>query len=239
MIGPTTKNALRSEYTIDDLKSELDLAEIDRAMVYHSVAKEYDPQTGNNRLMDLISGEDRLSPVWVLLPEATGEMGSIEDILGKMIEEKVAMARVFPKDHNFSFAEWGCGTTLGALERAGIPLMIDLGQTSYDQVSAVCSSHPELKLILSDVAYRSDRFIYPLLELHPNLFIETARYQTHRGIEAICKRFGSSRLVFGSRVPDLACGPMAMTIRYARIGNEDRDRILGGNLARLMEGIGR
>jgi predicted TIM-barrel fold metal-dependent hydrolase len=165
-------------------------------------------------------------------------MGAIEDVLGEMIEEKITMARVFPKEHNFSFTEWGCGSTLSAIERAGIPLMIDLDQTSYDQVSAVCSSHPDLKLILSDVAYRADRFIYPLLALHPNLYIETARYQTHRGIEAICKRFGPSRLVFGSRVPDLACGPMAMTIRYAGIDVEERDQILGGNLARLMEGIG-
>ena len=202
------------------------------------VAREYDPKVGNGRLMDIVSGDDRLNPVWVLLPETTGEMGVIEDVLREMIEEKVTMARVFPMDHNFSFTEWGCGSTLSAIERAGIPLMIDLDQTSYDQVSAVCSSHPELKLILSDVAYRADRFIYPLLDLHPNLFIETARYQTHRGIEAICQRFGPTRLVFGSRVPDLACGPMAMTIRYAKIGAEEKEQILGRNLARLMEGIG-
>ena len=238
MIGPTALNVQGSEYTVDDLKTELDLADIDMAMVFHSVSKEHDPSTGNERLMDLLSRENRLKPVWVLLPESTGGFGPIEDVLSSMMEGKVSMARIFPKDHNFSFTDWGCGTLLSALEASGMPLMIDLSQTSYDQVNAVCSSHPNLNLILSDVAYRADRFIYALLSSHTNLYLETARYQTHRGIEAMCGKFGPTRLIFGSRVPDLSIGPMAMTIRYSKIGEGEKDQILGGNLIRLMEGIG-
>jgi len=238
MIGPTTLNARGSEYTVADLVAELDVAGIDLALVYHSLSKEHDPATGNKMITEILEDQDRLKPVWVLLPESAGDFGPIDDTLELMMEEKVPMARVYPKQHNFSFSDWGCRALLDGLERSGMPLMIDLGQTSFDQVSAVCSSHPGLKLVLSDVAYRTDRFIYPLLEMHPNLHIETARYQTHRGIEAITGRFGATRLVFGSRVPELACGPMAMTIRYSRIGEGDREKILGGNMARLMEGVG-
>lgn len=238
MIGPTTLNSRGSEYTIDDLLAELDMAGIDSALVYHSLSKEHDPATGNEMITEMLEDQDRLNPIWVLLPESTGEFGPIVDTIESMIEEGVSMARVYPKQHNFYFSDWGCGALLDGLERSGMPLMIDLGQTSFDQISAVCSSHPDLKLILSDVAYRTDRFIYPMLEMHPNLHIETARYQTHRGIEAITGRFGAERLVFGSRVPELACGPMAMTIRYSRIGKMDQEKILGGNMARLVEGIG-
>ena len=238
MIGPTALNARGSEYTVEDLKSELDIADIDGAMVFHSLSKEHDPAMGNELILDLLSGEDRLEPVWVLLPESTGEFGPVDDVISSMMEGKVSMARVFPKDHNFSFSEWGCGNLISALERSGMPLMIDLNQTSFDQISAVCSTHPDLKLILSDVAYRADRFIYPLLSSHPNLYIETARDQTHRCSEAICSKFGPTRLIFGSRTPELACGPMAATVRFARIGRDEKDQILGGNIGRLMEGIG-
>lgn len=115
-----------------------------------------------------------------------------------------------------------------------MPLMIDLEQTTFDQISSICTDHPDLPLILSDVAYRSDRYIYPLLESHSNLYIETARYQTHRGIESICDSFGPRRLIFSSRTPELTCGPMAMMVRYAKIAPKDKEMILGGNLAELI-----
>ncbi len=239
MVGPATVPASGSEFSVDLLKKGLDLAGLDRAMVYHSWAKEHDPKIGNQKLMKLVAEEPRLMPVWVLLPHDTGEMEAAEDLVQSMIRNGVHMARLFPKDHNFSLSEWGCGDLLSALEQRRIPLMVDLSQSDYDSMAAVLSAHPDLPLILSDVAYRSDRFIYPLLAAHPNLRIETSRYQTHRGIESICDRFGSSRLVFGSRSPDLPPGPMAMTIRYASIGRDDRERILGGNIQSLMEGIRR
>lgn len=215
----------------------MDLAGIDKTVVYHSWAREHDPRTGNRKLMELIREDHRLLPAWVILPHNTGEMEPPEELVQRMIDNGVTMARMFPKDHSFSLSEWGSGPLLAALEEHRMPVMIDLGQTSYDQIFDICAAHPDLPLILSDVAYRSNRYIYPLLEIHRNLRIETSRYQPHRGIEAVCARFGSSRLIFGSQSPELACGPMAMTIRYASITQDDKERILGGNLEDLMKEV--
>jgi predicted TIM-barrel fold metal-dependent hydrolase len=236
-IGMATVPGGGSEFSFHDLIQAMDLAEIDRALVYHTAAKEHDPDVGNRKLMNEISEERRMIPAWVLLPHHAGDMGEPEEVIGRLLDAGARVARLFPKAHNFSLSSWGCGPLLDALEVHRIPTMIDLGQTDFDAIQGVCSRNPDLPIILSDVAYRSDRYIYPLLEQCGNLHIETARYQTHRGVEAICARFGSSRLIFGSRAPELSPGPMAMTVRYARIDRDSKERILGGNLLRLMEGV--
>lgn len=217
----------------------MDRAQIDRAVVYHSWGKEHDPVSGNTQLMEIVSENPRFLPSWVILPPATNEMDPLETLIGDVLEGGVATVRLFPNHHSYSLSEWCSGSLLGALESHRIPVMIDLSETSFEALQGVCENHPRLPVILSDVSYRTDRNIYPLLKRYTNLRIETSFYQVHRGIESVSREFGASRLIFGSGHPDLQCGPMAMTIRYAKIPDSDKKAILGGNLERLMEGIRR
>ncbi len=215
----------------------MDKAEINATVVYHAWAKEHDPRIGNKKLMEEISGRPRLLPTWVLLPPATRELKPPEEILQEMVAKKVVMGRLFPKDHRFPLVEWCCGELLSTMEAHRMPILVDLDQTDPEHINAVCQSHPELPIVLSNVNYRVNRFLFPLLSRNRNLHLETSFYQNHRGIETLCKRFGSSRLLFGSRSPEFAPGPMAMAIRYAQISGEEKSKILGGNLNRLIEGI--
>ena len=236
-IGMSSVPARGVDFGVPDLIQEMEDASVDRALVYHNLAREHYPVMGNGKLMQAIHGEPRLLPAWVLLPHHTGEVGGPEEMVTQLLDAGVRVARLYPKDHNFSLSEWGCGPLLSVLEDHRIPLMIDLSQTDLEGIHRLCAANPRLPVILSDVGYRSDRFIYPLLERHGNLHVETGKYQTHRGVESICSRFGASRLIFGSRTPELACGPMAMSIRYARIDPESKDSILGGNILHLMDGV--
>lgn len=235
--GPATVPVRAPAFTLGRLRTLMQEAEIDKAVVHHTLAKEHDPMTGNERLMQELRDEPAFLPSWVLLPGGTGEVGALDRLIDSMIAAGVCIARVFPKDHNFSLSEWCSGALLSELESRRLPLMVDLGQTSYDEVNRVCIDHPDLPLIMSDVAYRSDRYIYPLLKANRNLRLETSKYQTHRGIESVCGQLGPERLIFGSGTPALLPGPMAMTVRYAKIPDSHREMILGGNLEQLMKGV--
>ncbi len=237
MVGPTVNPVLGREFSAEILEKEMDLAEVQKAVVHHALAKEHHPAVGNAAAVEIARTHPRLLPAWVLLPHQTKEMEAPERVVERMVESGVVLAKMFPADHNFSLSEWSCGPVLSALEERRMPLMIDLTQTTCDQVAAICTAHPGLPVILADVGYRTGRFIYALLGACPNLRIETSRYQAHRGIESLCREFGAERLIFGSRSPDLACGPTAMAIRYARISKAEKDKILGGNFEALMRGI--
>lgn len=237
MVGPTMNPVMGKEFSVEILEREMDLAGVDKAVVHHALAREHDPAVGNAATTQLAKSHPRLLPAWVLLPHHTREMEPPKELVERMVESHVVLARLFPADHTFPLSEWSCGPLLSALEDRRVPLMVDLTQTNCDQVATTCAAHPDLPLILSDVGYRMGRSVYGLLSACPNLRIETSRYQAHRGIESMCREFGAGRLLFGSRSPELVCGPMAMTIRYARISKAEKDRILGGNLETLMRGI--
>ena len=237
MIGPTRTSLEGKVYDKESLLGEMDEAQVDAAVVCHSLALQHDPSEGNRILMDEISRSERLLPSWVLLPHQAGEMPDPEELVQELVDSGVVQARIFPKTHSFSPSEWSIGALLTSLEDHRVPLLLDVTEVDYDTVEAICSSHPRLPVVVTKVGYRADRILYPLLERHPNLLVETSTYQTHRGLESVCRRFGASRLIFGSAAPELRPGPMAMTVRYAMIEPPEKDQILGLNFEQLRRRI--
>ena len=113
-------------------------------------------------------------------------------------------------------------------------MLIEAGQTNFEAVASVLESHPALRLTLHQTSYRLDRFLYPLMEKFEYLSVETGGYVVAGGIEAICERFGSSRLVFGTGMPFFEPGAAVSPVTYAQISDAQKQAIAGGNLERLL-----
>ncbi len=78
------------------LLADMRHAGIHGALVYHWLAREYDPGYGNRVLLEEIAGEERLWPCWVLLPHHTGEMPPGAEVVAQMREHGVRAA--WPSD---------------------------------------------------------------------------------------------------------------------------------------------
>jgi predicted TIM-barrel fold metal-dependent hydrolase len=221
-------------YSIESLLDEMDYAGIDEALVYHSLAKEYVPMLGNRQLTEEIAGNDRLHPCWVVMPHSTGEMPPPEALAREMLEQGVKAVRLFPSDHLFSLSDWCSGRLLGELERHGIVVIIEIDQIGWDGLHGLCDRHPNLSVIITNLGYRINRNLYPLLEKFGNLYVETSGYQMNSGIEALCARFGADRIIFGARLPFFTPGPAVSMINYSLISSEEKEMIGGGNLRRLL-----
>ncbi len=222
-------------YLLEDLLAEMDYAGIDDALVYHSLAKEYVPMLGNRKLMDEISGHERLHPCWVVMPAGTGEMPHPRALVGEMLERGVKAVRLFPQEHSFSLSDWCSGELLRELEKHSIVAIMEIDQIGWDGLNGLCSQCPNLPLIITGLGYRINRYLYPLMDKFENLYVETSQYQNHKGVEAICARFGAERLVFGTKLPYFAPGPAMTMINYSLISDEEKKMIAGGNLSRLLD----
>jgi len=216
-----------------ELLAEMDSTGIDRALIYHTLGAEWSPFDGNHALLAEMEGEDRLFPCLVGLPVGTGEMPDA-DALAAQVRARCGAVRFYPKDHSFSLADWSMGSTFEALTAQRVPVIIDINQTNWDEISQILGAHPNLPLIVLNTYYRVDRFLYPLWETHDNLYLETTTYQTYRGIESVCGRFGPQRLVFGTNLPELEVGGAISAILYADISDEAKAAIAGGTLKRLL-----
>lgn len=228
-----------SFYKKEELLQKMSDYSIERALVFHSMAKEYDPQVGNGILMNELKGETRLSPVWAVLPHYTGEFDPPDRLLENMKKHGVRAVTMFPAPscQNFTLAEFSCGELFRALEEHRVPLFLGMDQLGGIQnLDPICSAHPGLRIVVTNVNYRIDRDLYPLMEKHRNFYIETSGYKVMDGIAHLCSRFGAERLLFGTGMP-VASGSAAVgLIAYAKISDEEKQRIASGNLEELLGG---
>ena len=226
---------VRPEQTLDadGLLGEMDYCGLDCALVYHAWAPEVDAPRGNQKLLEEIEGYDRFYPCFCPLPDATDELPPPEEFASDVRAQHGAV-RLYPKAHNYALSDWCMGKTFAALAEAEVPALVELAQIEWNELAALLRGHPKMPVILLATSYRINRDIYPLFEQHPNLYLETATYQIMRGIEGVCRRYGSERLIFGTGLPLLDAGGPISQITYAELPDEDKRLIAGGNLARLL-----
>jgi hypothetical protein len=236
-------------YDVDAARliTEMDRLGVAGAMTYHVLAHELAPALGNERLVVEVAGEPRLEPVWVVLPQHTGELPPGDRLVEEMTRHGVRMARMFPSaelsGHRFSLADWCAGTLLGALAEQRIPLILDFtlfrrGEPPWETVWDVCRRHARLPVLLIGVQGRNNRTLYALLAELPNLLIETSGLNVHRGIEDVCRRFGPQRLVFGSGYPVQSMGGAVFQLQRAELDEDDRGLVASGTLRQLLDPIG-
>jgi hypothetical protein len=231
------------EVSSKDLLAEMSRVEVDGAVAYHVVAREYSPRLGNGLLLDEIEGQPTVGGAWILLPHHTGEFPPPAELIPQMAAAGLVMARMHPSTdpsgHRYLLAEWVVGELLEALADAEFPLAIDFSlfrraEPPWELLFQVLQTHQSLKVILMDVQGRNNRTLYPLLERFPNLTIQTAGLNVHRGIEDIVDRFGASRLVFGSGYPLRSMGAARFGLETAEIEDADKRLIGAENLISLM-----
>ena len=123
------------------------------------------------------------------------------------------------------------------LEEHRIPLMIDLEQLPWETLHNVLEAHPKLRLILTRLHYNCGRNLYPLLQKFEHLYVETIGFKVFDGIEDVCKKFGAERLIFGTSAPLFSGAAAVGMINYARISQEEKRKIAGENLEKLIGGV--
>ncbi|MGD9496415.1 MAG: amidohydrolase family protein [Armatimonadota bacterium] len=206
---------------------------IEGGLAYHTWAWEWSPRPGNAKLLEEIAEHERIRPCFVALPPATREMEPPQQFAATVRRHGGAV-RIFPAMHNWRLGEWCAGALFDALAQHGVPVLVDISQVDWDGIAAVLAAHPGMPLIVLNFYYRCDRFAYPLLERYPDLYLESNTYGVFRGVEMVCARFGADRLIFGTGLPELEVGgPMAL-VSYAEIADEDKAKIAGGTMRRLL-----
>lgn len=220
-------------FTTRELMARLNAAGIRRALAFHSLAKEVHPMEGNPAMAEEGRPPD-IVQCWVAMPHHTGDVPRPEEFVDAMKLAGARAVRLFPSLHNYSLSDWCAGEMLAEFERRKVPVFIEAGQASWEAIAGALKSHPRLRLTVLQTSYRCDRYLYPLLESFKHLSIETGSYVVTGGIEAICSRFGASRLVFGTGMPFYEPGAAVSLVTYAQISDKDKQAIASGNLERLL-----
>ena len=241
MLGPTNTNREPSFPTPGDLLTEMDRVGIAEALVYASQAKMSHPSDGNARVLEMVRDHPRLHASWVLLPPGTCEQPAPEDLVKQMRANDVRAARVFPDEHRFPLLERTFRPLLAALAEAGLPLLIDVGRTSWGEIKldwreifSIAESHPRLPLVLLREGGTTHRILTGVWDQFPNIYLETSYMQESRVVEEITGRSAHGQLLFGTAMPVYDPGGPLSLLRGAQVTREQRSDIAGNNLRRLL-----
>jgi hypothetical protein len=225
--------------TVGELRRELARAGMSGGLVRHSACDSGGAATGNRLLGESLRETGvPLWGVWSLLPSCTGEFPDTEALPALMAARGIRAIGMNPEAHRFLPLPQVVGNYLEMMSERKIPLMLDTGRgLSLEQAFALMRAFPSLTAILTYAdCWPSDRLLRPFLEGFPNLCLDMAYILTDRGVESLVERYGAGRLLLGSGFPGGYLGAHLLAIRHSDISEEEKALILGGNLARIVEG---
>lgn len=207
------------------------------AFAHHIASFDLHPIDGNLAIDSVCAKNGFFHPVWVLIPNDTGEFYDPPLLMQLMKQRNVHMARIFPRynDHGFLLTEFCSGSLISALVEAGIPLLIDAEQTEWDMIHALMSDFPKLTLIVTNVYYRQGRIVLSLLKKHKNFYCETSGLRSFGLLQTFCESASAEQLVFGTGMGLYSAGSAVAMIAYAGISWREKEAIAYGNLCRILE----
>lgn len=220
------------------LVERMDYAGIGRANVWHRSQYELDPSAGNRNLIRAIKGfEDRLSPSLTILPDVTDWEYAPNTFFEWMKKCGARTVHAFPLQNRYILCKATMGEQLGLLSELKIPLYLS-SRDGFEPIYNLLNEFPNLTLILYNIGWwPSARYVYPLLKNYPNVYFETGDFSMLKGLEDVCRRFGSERMLFGTNFPTNSMAGSLCCLEKALLPEEERENIAWRNMERLMSEV--
>ena len=241
-IGAQAGPHLAGIETTGELLEEMDRCHIEQAVVTSTAARLVHTRDGNDTIAAAIKTNERLVGGYVLLPTFTGEQGSTSagDVIDRAVGQGFRLFRLFPVSMSFALDDWCVGDLLGHLQYRRLPLCIWHSETSWSQISRLCSQYPDLPVIVEGSGRKiiyDCRTCYPLLNQYKNLFVELHGFFNFGLIEDFERRGFADQVLFGTAMPFVDPNLSLGLIGYANIAPENAAKIAGDTLRGILGGV--
>jgi predicted TIM-barrel fold metal-dependent hydrolase len=233
--------------TAAELIEMMDRYAIAEALVHEYHARGLYPlEHGNQRLLDLIRGQPRLHPVWVLEPPAQPGPEAAERLVAAMLSAGVRAARLrLPAK---GALPWLWEDLCAALEARCVPCFLDFGppgstlgaltDQDVEAVRVITLAHPHLPLVLSHVM--GGLGVHPavgyLMRRVSNLYLDITGILEYW--RTVAYEVGPERVLFATGMPFTDPGILISNVQYDNQLDETAKRMIcGDTLRRLLEGV--
>ncbi|GAA2824486.1 amidohydrolase family protein [Kribbella solani] len=216
IIGPVPTDDVPSK-DAPGLLAELDRIAIDAACVVHSHDLYYDPTA-----MAELPVDPRLIRVPIVVPGP----------LGREAPADARLVRLCPSEHRFLLT--GSHGLATARELAERDVTVLLALESPGSVHQLASSVPGLRIVLINTGYRALRELADLMDVHPQLRVDTATLCGHLSVEWVVRRYGAHRVLFGTGAPITDDAGPRYQLDHLELPADQVELIAGGNILELI-----
>jgi predicted TIM-barrel fold metal-dependent hydrolase len=190
----------------------------------------YDFVAGNTETLDACQTHPQLIPTGTLNPVRW--IGCREEAQ-RLMDLGVRMFRFFPQ-----YQEWHIGQApfRKLLEEVLAPSQVALMLPADLGISAIGEMAKHIPNPVIVEAFRYDKLAEAIVVMQevPNVFVETHLINSPNFLELLRLEVGLERVLYGSYAPLAYAGAALAPIQHARVPDEDKALILGGNLRRIL-----
>lgn len=241
--GPQTAGKdLKCCADIDDLVKHMKNAGIAGGLVIKTIKEavlantslaEELKNTINNKDNDI---RDSLKGVWILLPSCTGEIPPPHNLPELMKQNNIGALTINPRANKYLPKKTVIGDYMEMAQERKIPVLLNTSRgLTLDQADNIMQDFPDLTVILTlDDCWPNDRYLRPFLDAYPNLCLDMTYMLTDSWLKDMKKKYPADKILFGSGFPVSYMGAHMLVIKHAEISEEDKRKIAGGNLKKLL-----
>lgn len=217
--------AHRLDMSPERLIRDMDRHRISGSLTLSTIGIFHDHVIGNAATLEAAKANNRLIPVATINPKAY-----FGQDVAAIRNEGFRIFRFFGGDADSAALK----AILKQLEPLKLPIMLD--QITYHSSLITAVSDYPAPVILCSVTNDSLSEALAVMAELPNVMLETHSLTALGALEMVVSRVGADRVIFGSGAPILSL-PSALTcILSAELSDEDKAKILGGNIRSILEG---
>jgi hypothetical protein len=221
----------------DLLVRQADAAGFDRLFITELNALFYDMRQGNDALARRVARHpDRLIG-YVSVPSPRLAAAAVEEV--RRCHEQYGFRGLKIYSHpEASIAQPGTFALLEVAAKYGMPI---LAHTTPEECDYLMEHVPEARLLMAHMGGHPYAFgdwhrAVAVAKKHENLLLDTASSQIDNGmIEWAVAQLGPEKILFGTDMPLLDPHTQFAKVSGADINDQAKARILGGNLAELLD----
>jgi len=220
---------LPDDHPVEQLIEGLDRYKLNYACAVSANSIFLDARGGNQATLAACRQDKRLIPIGVADPRVNGA-----EQVEACVQQGVRLMALFPASQGWSFSTLLAKSTLQRLAAANLPVFIEVaGEGAASEILRVTSDYP-MPVILLDVNLYTLAEAVSVMIARPQTYITTRLLCGGDTIEYLAQRVGAEHIVFSSRYPVSCFSAAFLTAKFASLSNDDRNAVMGGNLAGLL-----
>lgn len=223
------------QWSLTHLLDQMETVSVSGALVQSTQSVVASPMRANYELCDQLYSHDNLYSVWGLMPGQWDECPDNTELISLLNGYGVRAVTLSPASNEWMLRAAPTQPFLRTLAESGRPVLLKASElANYGDLEWLLAEYPQWQVILTGAFWSEQRKVLPLLAHYENLNVTFDRLQMHFGIEELVEKGYEDRLLFGSGSPEMSMGAHRYYIDYAGITQEAKQKIAGGNLARLL-----
>jgi len=223
--------------TAKSMIEEMDYLGINKVCVSAHLSIGPDYKLGNNLISKAIKeNPDRFIGYAVVNPNYPED---VEKELKRCFENLGMKAiKLHASMHNYSVNGANYSPVWEYAKKYNCPVLSHI--KNVEAYAKLCKKYPDVNFILAHAGSISDTFhldrLIEIAKKFNNLYLDLTGSVPYFGIiEKFVKEVGPERVLYGSDIPFIdAAGPLGRVL-YAKIKDEDKEKILGLNMAKLLD----